>query len=115
VPGETESSYSPEVITTYVWDAIKEIPGVADLHRNPLQVLGEKVHFERLGPVRLEREEEGYALEVHLVVAPDVTIPETAAAVEQAVRTYLKKTAGLELGRVAVCVDDIALDDSPEN
>ena len=46
----TDKSYSPEVISTYVWDAIKGLPGLADLHRSTLQSLGERVHFERLGP-----------------------------------------------------------------
>ena len=54
---ESAQSYAPDVVTTYVWDAIKEIPGVADLHRSPLQALGEKVHLERLRPVRLEEHE----------------------------------------------------------
>ncbi len=36
-------SYSAEVITSSVWDAVKGIPGVAGL----------RVHMERHGPVRL--------------------------------------------------------------
>ncbi len=65
-----QGSYSPEVITTYVWDAIKELPGLADLHRSPLQSLGERVHLERLGPVRLEEHEGRRLLDVHIVITP---------------------------------------------
>jgi hypothetical protein len=46
-------SFSAEVITSNVWNAVKGIPGVADLYRNPRQALGERVHLERHGPVRL--------------------------------------------------------------
>ena len=52
-------SFSAEVITSTVWDAIKGIPGVADLYRNPLQTLGERVHMERHGPVRLGEDDAG--------------------------------------------------------
>ncbi len=54
-------SISPDVVTSAVWDAVKELPGVCDLHRNPLQSLGEKVHLERHGPVRLDEDDAGPA------------------------------------------------------
>lgn len=108
VTEEAERSYSPEVISTYVWDAIQALPGVADLHRNPLQAIGEKVHLERYGPVRLVREDDTSTLEIHLVAAADAVIPEMAAAVERATRDYLKKMTGVELARVDIYVDDIA-------
>ena len=50
-------SFSPEVLTHSVWDAIKDIPGVHELYRNPLQSLGERVHIERYGPVRLDAQQ----------------------------------------------------------
>lgn len=107
---ESPQSYAPDVVTTYVWDAIKEIPGVADLHRNPLQALSEKVRLERLRPVRLEEREGRHVLEVHLVVRPDAVIPVIADRVRRAVTTYLRTMTGIELDEVSVFVDDLALE-----
>ena len=113
VSDDQQGSFSAEVITSYVWDAIKEIPGVADLHRHPLQSLGEKVHIERGGPVRLD-EQDGRELEVHIVVSPGARIPEVADKVAAAAATYLTTMIGAEIGRVHVFVDDIAVEGSPE-
>jgi uncharacterized alkaline shock family protein YloU len=108
VADESAQSYAPDVVTTYVWDAIKEIPGVADLHRGPLQALGEKVHLERLRPVRLEEHDGRHVLEVHLIVRPDTAIPALAQRVRAAASTYLKTMTGIELDEVSVFVDDLA-------
>ena len=101
-------SFSAEVITSTVWDAIKGIPGVADLHRNPLQTLGERVHLERHGPVRLEEDDAGPVLEVHLIVDQGAGIPTVCEAVARAGATYLERTTGTPITHVEVYVDDIA-------
>jgi uncharacterized alkaline shock family protein YloU len=101
-------SFSAEVITSTVWDAIKGIPGVADLYRNPLQTLGERVHMERHGPVRLGEDDAGPVLEVHLIVDPGAGIPAVCEAVARAGATYLERTTGTPITHVEVHVDDIA-------
>lgn len=102
-------SFSPEVLTHSVWDAIKDIPGVHELYRNPLQSLGERVHIERYGPVRLEEDDDGYVLEIHLVATPEVHLPTLGDAVGRASLTYLARTTGTPIERVQVFVDDVAL------
>ena len=104
-------SFSAEVITSTVWDAVKDIPGVADLHRNPLQALGERVHLERHGPVRLGEDDAGPVLEVHLIVDPDASIPTVCAAVARAGAMYLGRTTGTPITHVEVFVDDVAAAD----
>ena len=104
-------SFSAEVITSTVWDAVKGIPGVADLHRNPLQALGERVRLERHGPVRLGEDDAGPVLEVHLIVDPDACIPTVCAAVARAAATYLGRTTGTPITHVEVFVDDVAAAD----
>lgn len=104
-------SFSAEVITSTVWDAIKDIPGVADLYRNPLQTLGERVHMERHGPVRLGEDDAGPVLEVHLIVDPGAGIPAVCEAVARAGATYLERTTGTPITHVEVHVDDIAAAD----
>ncbi len=107
---ESAQSFAPDVVMTYVWDAIKEIPGVADLHRSPLQALGEKVHLERVRPVRLEEHDGRHFLEIHLIVRPGAVIPSLAERVRQAVTTYLKAVTGIEIDEVSVFVDDLSAD-----
>jgi uncharacterized alkaline shock family protein YloU len=106
VSDESARSYAPDVVTTYVWDAIREVPGVADLHHGPLHALGERVRLERR-PVHLHDREGRHVLEVHLVVRPDAVIPTLAEQVRQAVTTYLRTTTGIELDEVSVFVDDL--------
>lgn len=103
----TENTYSSDVITTYVWDAIKDIPGVVDLHRSPLQALGEKVHLERRGPVRLAEAETGSTLNVHIVIGPEASVPAIAEAVRRETTAYLRKMTDIELSAVGVFVDNI--------
>ena len=100
--------FSAEAITSTVWDAVKGIPGVADLHRSPLQALGGRVRLERHGPVRLGEDEAGPLLEVHLIVDADACIPSVCAAVALAGASYLGRATGTPITHVEVFVDDIA-------
>jgi uncharacterized alkaline shock family protein YloU len=103
---------SQDVVTRAVWDAVKGLPGVCDLHRNPLQTLGERVHLERHRPVRLERDEEGPLLEIHLVAEAGTDLIAVGRAAARAGASYLARTTGTPITRVEVYVDDIA--DPPE-
>ncbi len=101
-------SISPDVVTSAVWDAVKELPGVADLYRNPLQTLGERVHLERHGPARLDNDEEGPLLEIHLVAHAGADLVAVGEAAARAGATYLTRTTGNPITRVEVHIDDIA-------
>lgn len=101
-------SISPDVVTSAVWDAVKELAGVRDLYRNPLQSLGERVHLERHGPVRLDVGEDGQFLEIHLVVEGGSDLAAVGEAVARAAATYLTRTTGNPITCVEVHVDDIA-------
>ena len=102
-----DKSYSPEVIATYVWDAIKGLPGLADLHRSTLQSLGERVHLDRLGPVRLEEREGRLVLDLHVDITPAARLPELVPQIRAAVRSYLHSMTGIDPDEIAVHVDDI--------
>jgi uncharacterized alkaline shock family protein YloU len=102
------SSLSAEVVTSTVWDAIAQIPGVADLYRNPLQTLGERVHLERHGPVRLLDDADGPLLEIHVVVRSGASVSRVGEAVARAGADYLAKAAGTSIGHVEVYVDAVA-------
>jgi uncharacterized alkaline shock family protein YloU len=107
-PGPNLSS---EVLTSTVWDAIRSIEGVADLHRSPLQSFGERVHMERHGPVFLAAGEAGLRLEIHIVALPDANLCAVGEAVAQAGATYLARTTGTPAPHVEVHIDDVLLGD----
>ena len=102
------SSLSAEVVTSAVWDAIAQIPGVADLYRNPLQSLGERVHLERHGPIRLADDADGPLLEIHVVLGSGASVSDVGEAVARAGAGYLAQVAGTSIGHVEVYVDDVA-------
>jgi uncharacterized alkaline shock family protein YloU len=104
-------SISAEVITSTVWDAIAAIPGVTDLHRNPLQSLGETLRLERHGPIRLDEDDDGPLLEIHLIVEGGANIPAVCSAVAEAGATYLARTTGTPIAHVEVYVDDVTAED----
>ncbi|NLE21633.1 MAG: Asp23/Gls24 family envelope stress response protein [Actinobacteria bacterium] len=106
-PGQGPS-ISPDVVTSAVWDAVKQLPGVQDLYRNPLQSLGEKVHLERHGPVRLDTDEDGQVLEIHLVAVAGSDLVAVGEAVAGAGASYLTRTTGNPVSRVEVYIDDVA-------
>ena len=106
------SRLSAEVVTSSVWDAIAHIPGVADLHRNPLQTFGERVHLERHGPVRLSEDADGPLLEIHIVVRPGASMRAVAEAVAGAGAGYHARATGTQVERVEVYIDDVADDDA---
>lgn len=101
-------SISPDVVTSAVWDAVKELPGVCDLYRKPLQSLGERVRLERHGPVRLDGDDEGQSLEIHLVAEAGADLVAVGEAVARAGATYLTRTTGNPIASVEVYIDDIA-------
>lgn len=111
---QPDNTYSPEVVASYVWDAIKDLPGIADLYRNPLQAFGEKVHLERRGPVRLEQNEARRAVEIHLVIRPDARLATLVPDIQRHVVTYLEGMTGIHFDDVHVHVDDIDWEEPQE-
>ena len=102
-------SFSADVITSSVWDAIKDIPGVSDLYRNPLRSLGERVHIERHGPVRLEHGQGEPLLEIKIIVDEGASLAAVGEAVAQAGATYLTRTTGTPITHVEVVVADVGV------
>jgi len=107
----TEKQHPPmstEELTTAVWEAVRDVPGVVDLHRNPLQALGERVRLEWHGPVRLLTDRRVPLLEVHLVLAAGRPIPPIVDAALAALHTLADERLGAPPAEVRVFVDDLA-------
>ncbi|MBN2204133.1 MAG: Asp23/Gls24 family envelope stress response protein [Thermoleophilia bacterium] len=109
MPDQPNASFTPEVIASSVWEAIRHVPGLVELHRTPFQSLGEKAHIERLQAVRLDRAtEDGPTLDLHIVVDAGAHIPTVARQVATAGADYLAGMTGTALAHVRVHVDDVA-------
>lgn len=95
-----------EQLAADVGAVVREVPGVVDLHRNPLQVLGERVRLDWYGPVRFAGNEDTPFLEVHIVVGEGCRIPEVADAARRAVEDFVARELPACAG-VRLFVDDI--------
>lgn len=98
---------SHAVIATYAAAAAREVEGVHALTASGFAPLERRTDPERAG-VRVAAGPEGLEVELHIVTAWGASIPAVAAEVEEAVRTYLESMVALEVGIVAVHVDDVA-------
>ena len=102
-----DNAYSSEVVASYVWDAIKELPGLADLHRTTLQSLGERVHLDRLAPIRLDEREGRSVLELHVVITPEARLTTLVPEIKRAALSYLHAMTGIDPDEIVVHIDDI--------
>jgi uncharacterized alkaline shock family protein YloU len=84
-------SISPEVVSRYVRDAVREVPGVARV-----------VEGVRKG-VRVEAD----AIELHLAVEWGASIPEVGAEVQRHVGDYLARMAAVRPAVVNVVVEAV--------
>lgn len=98
---------SHAVIATYAAAAAREVEGVADLVGGALGALDRRVAPERLG-VRVSGADGDIDVELHLVTEWGAPIPQVAAAVERAVRSYLEAMVALRVRSVGIHVDDVA-------
>jgi len=99
---------NPEELTHVVWKSLAEVPGIVDLHRNPLQALGERVRLDWHGPVRLQTDRRVPLLEVHIVVAAGRPIPPVVDAATAALRKLAADHLEPPPVEVRVFVDDLA-------
>ena len=91
------SSISPEVLASYAADAAREVPGVDDLVGNALH---------RHGGVKIGRETEGTAVEVHLALAWGASAAAVGTEVQERVTDMLARMADLRPLTVEVVVEE---------
>jgi uncharacterized alkaline shock family protein YloU len=96
---EGRARISADVLASYAADAAAEIPGVRGLAESPLP--GRR-------SVRVTATDEQVALELHLTVEWDASIPALGRSVQQRVREYLAQMADVQPAAVDVVVDQIA-------
>jgi uncharacterized alkaline shock family protein YloU len=106
---EIRPQLAHEVVATYVADAARSVPGVADLHASAWKGLSSRVREVHSGGVVIrDSERDPVDVEIHARVLWDTVIPELAADVEKAVRERVMALLSIELGTVTLYVDEIA-------
>ena len=91
------SSISPEVLASYAADAAREVAGVDDLVGNALH---------RHGGVKIGRESEGTAVEVHLALTWGASAAAVGTEVQERVTDMLARMADLRPLSVEVVVEE---------
>jgi uncharacterized alkaline shock family protein YloU len=95
---EGSAEIAPEVLARYAADAAAEVDGVSGL-------VGDRVR--RHEGVRISRTEGELRVEVHVRVAPGLTLPSVGAAVQHRVAAYLERMAGSSPAAVDVVIREI--------
>lgn len=89
---------APDVLARYAADAALEVDGVAALVRERVR---------RHDGVRVSEENGAFAVEVHLRVAPGVTMPKVGHDVQARVAAYLERMTGSPPATVDVVIREI--------
>jgi uncharacterized alkaline shock family protein YloU len=99
---------SHAVIATYAADAAQEVAGVHALLGGHFGSLDRRTDPERAAKaVRVSARDGGVSLAIHVVVEWGASIPDVAAAVDEAVRRYLREMVDLDAD-VTTYVDGLA-------
>jgi uncharacterized alkaline shock family protein YloU len=93
-----QPTISADILASYAADAAREVPGVGGFIESPLP--------GRRG-VRIGEEEGRVRVELHLIVDWGASIPEVGRTVQERVREYLGRMAGVEPSAVDVVVDEV--------
>lgn len=95
---EGHASISTDILASYAADAARDVTGVTGLVEG------------RLPPhrgVRISREDGTVGVELHVGLRWGVSIPGVGAELQERVRDYLSRMAGLEPATVDVVVEEI--------
>jgi uncharacterized alkaline shock family protein YloU len=95
---EGGASISSDILAGYAADAAREVKGVRALVES-------RLHRHR--GVRVNGESGAVRLEVHVETEWGASIPDVGREVQQRVRDYLDRMAGVEAEAVDVVVDDV--------
>jgi uncharacterized alkaline shock family protein YloU len=115
--GPVESVHSPSasahishaVIATYAAAAAREVPGVAAISDGILGGLERRIDDERPPRgLRVSSDGQRVRIDLRLIAEWGVLLPDLAGRVREAVRSHLVAMTELDVGDVAVTIDDVA-------
>ncbi len=102
---------SEEVISVISAIAAKEVEGLASMGGTILENIGEIIAKKSHGKgVRVEFNEEGLTIDVHITVKFGVKIREVSLAIQEHVKNAVETMAGLSVLTVNVFVDAVELE-----
>lgn len=102
---------SEEVISVISAIAAKEVEGLASMGGTILDNIGEIIAKKSYGKgVKVEFNEEGLVIDVHITVKFGVKIREVSAAIQEHVKSAVETMAGLNVVTVNVYVDAVEIE-----
>jgi uncharacterized alkaline shock family protein YloU len=100
---------APTVLIDIAREAALAVPGVARLATLPRVGVGRlfgRVHAQE--GVRLRLADDGVAIDIHVVVSADASMPSVAGEVQRDVARSIHDLAGVKLQRLDVIVEDVS-------
>ncbi|GAB4522509.1 MAG: Asp23/Gls24 family envelope stress response protein [Anaerolineales bacterium] len=107
-PGAT--TIAPNVLLTIIRKTTEQTPGVCHLSPAPGGV-DRLVHRSQSQGIRLDVQEGRVYVDLYVVLQPDVNLREVSRTIQQRVARAIAEMVGMEVGRVNIHIEDIALDE----
>ena len=109
---EAHGARSDVAIARAIREAVRRVPGVAEISAGPRVVAATYGPGERVEGVVVRRDAEHVDLEVHVaaVYAPSLSLPALAEAVRRAAREQAEALGARPVRRVDVAFDDLHMD-----
>ena len=110
-PAEGSCIISEDVIATIAGTAASEIPGVAGMAKRPADLRGIVAGGAAPKSVRVINNEHETVLDVYVNLKQGAKIQETAALIQQSVKTAVQSMTGKPVTRVNVHVEGMVLEE----
>jgi uncharacterized alkaline shock family protein YloU len=106
---------SPDVIVTYISQAVTETPGVAELAGNISDTISKKVFGKEseFKGIKIDGGENGYTIDIFIVVNYGERIPDVAWNVQQNVKSSLDSVMDIAVENINIHVQGVRRDGDP--
>jgi uncharacterized alkaline shock family protein YloU len=103
---------SPDVIVTYISQAVTETPGVAELAGNISDTISKKVFGKEseFKGIKIDGGENGYTIDIFIVVNYGERIPDVAWNVQQNVKSALDSVMDIAVENINIHVQGVRRD-----
>jgi uncharacterized alkaline shock family protein YloU len=104
---------SPEVIVTYISEAVTETPGVAGLAGNISDTITKKIlgNESKFKGIKIDGGEYGYTIDIYIIVKYGERIPDVAWNVQKNVKAALDGVMDIIIENINIHVQGVRRDD----
>lgn len=102
-----------EVIATIIGLATTEVEGVSSMAGNITNDIIAKVGFKNLSKgVKLERVDDTFKVELHIVIKYGYPIPKVSAAIQEKVRSTVETMTGLVIDEISIKIAALDMEEA---